>query len=47
MCSIAASREEKEDFFNSLQQALAEVPLSKPFDVLGDFNARVRSRGGT
>ena len=42
--TFAASRED-ELFFNNLQQALDEVPLTDPYIVLGDFNARVGSRG--
>ena len=38
---FAADREDKDNFFDNLHQALNEVPLSKAYVVLGDFNARV------
>ena len=40
----AASRIEKDEFYNLLHQALDEIPSSEMFIVLGDFNARVGSR---
>ena len=42
--TFAASRVEKDQFFDSLQQALDDVPPSECYVVLGDFNARVGSR---
>ena len=42
--TFAASRVEKDQFFDSLQQALDDVPSSECYVVLGDFNARVGSR---
>jgi len=44
--TFAASREEKNAFFDLLQQALATVPDRSCYVVLGDFNARVGSREG-
>ena len=44
--TYAASREEKNDFFDTLQQALSEVPSDECFVVLGDFNACVGSKVG-
>lgn len=44
--TFAASREEKNSFFECLLHALAEIPSSEPFVMLGDFNARVGSRAG-
>ena len=40
----AASRAEKDEFYDMLQQALDEVPSNEVFILLGDFNARVGSR---
>ena len=37
--TFAASREEKDEFFDSLQQALNMIPLRENFVILGDFNA--------
>ena len=44
--TYAASREEKNEFFDTLQHALSEVPSDECFVVLGDFNALVGSRVG-
>ena len=41
----AASRAEKISFFGDLQQALSPIPSNEPYILLGDFNARVGSRG--
>ena len=43
--TFAASREEKNNFLNSLQDALSSIPPDECFVMLGDFNARVGSRG--
>ena len=43
--TFAASRKDKNSFFNSLQDALSSIPSDKCFVMLGDFNARVGSRG--
>jgi hypothetical protein len=40
-----ASRENKEEFYDILQQALSGVPSKGVYVVLGDFNAHVGSRG--
>ena len=40
----AASRAEKDKFFDDLQQALSSIPSNQPYVILGDFNARVGSR---
>ena len=42
--TFAARRDEKNAFFDSLQQAVLEIPSTEPFVILGDFNARVGSR---
>ena len=42
--TFAASREEKDHFYNDLQQALDEIPSNDMYVMLGDFNARVGSR---
>ena len=42
--TYASSREEKEAFFDSLQQAMSTVPPCESCVMLGDFNARVGSR---
>ena len=42
--TFAASREEKDQFYNDLQQALDEIPPNYMYVMLGDFNARVGSR---
>lgn len=42
--TFAASREDKDNFFDNLQQALNEVPPNESFVILGDFNAHVGSR---
>ena len=43
--TYAASREDKEEFFDTLQQAVSGVPSQECYMMLGDFNARVGSRG--
>ena len=43
--TFAASRDEKDRFFDSLQDALSLIPCDECFVMLGDFNARVGSRG--
>ena len=42
--TFAASREEKESFYNVLQDALSTVPANEPYILLGDFSARIGSR---
>ena len=42
--TYAAQREEKDEVFNVLQQALSAVPPKENYVLLGDFNARVGSR---
>ena len=42
--TFAASRDEKDEFFNSLQDALSMVGTNETYVLLGDFNARVGSR---
>ena len=42
--TYASSREEKEAFFDSLQQAISAVPLDESCVMLGGFNARIGSR---
>ena len=42
--TYAAQREEKDEFFYVLQQALSAVPPNENYVLLGDFNARVGSR---
>ncbi len=43
--TYAASREAKEEFYDNLQSALDEIPAEDMYIILGDFNARVGSRG--
>ena len=45
--TYANSREEKNNFLESLQQAISGVPPEKYYVMLGDFNARVGSRVGS
>ncbi len=42
--TFAASREEKDNFFDSLQQALSAIPPNEYYVMLDDFNALVGSR---
>ena len=42
--TFAASREIKDEFYSTLQQALSSIPHRENFVLLGDFNARVGSR---
>ncbi len=42
--TYTASREVKGEFFDSLQQALSEIPSGDSFVLLGEFSARVGSR---
>lgn len=42
--TYAASRSEKDEFFDNLQQALSDIPSRDKYVMLGDFNARVGSR---
>ena len=42
----AASRAQKDQFYDDLQQALTAIPLDEMYVLLGDFNARVGSRLG-
>ena len=42
--TYAATREEKDEFFDTLQQALSGIPSQECYVMLGDFNARVGSR---
>lgn len=44
--NILASRQVKDDFFDTLQQAIAGVSSNEMFVLLGDFNAHVGSRSG-
>ena len=43
--TFRASREEKDKFYDNLQRALSFIPPQECYVVLGDFNARVGSRG--
>ena len=45
--TYAASRAEKDAFFDMLQQALDDVPSREPFVMFRDLNACVGSRLGT
>ena len=40
----AARREDKDAFFQDLERIIASVPSGELYVVLGDFNARIRSR---
>ena len=42
--TFAATREEKDNFFDMLQAALSSIPSEECYVMLGDFNARVGSR---
>jgi len=42
--TYGSSREDKEQFFSSLQQVLCDIPSQECYVVLGDFNTRVGSR---
>ena len=42
--TFAASRAEKDNFVNYLQEALDEIPPNETYVILGDFNACVGSR---
>ena len=42
--TFAASMEEKDSFFNSLQDAISLIPANEPSIMLGDFNTCVGSR---
>ena len=42
--TFAASREEKDEFYCVLQQALSSIPQRENFVLLGNFNARIGSR---
>ena len=42
---FAACRETKEAFYDDLQSVLDEILAEETYVILGDFNARVRSRG--
>ena len=42
--TFAATKEEKNEFFDSLQAALSSIPPDECFVMLGDFNACVGSR---
>ena len=42
--TFAASREEKDNFSSSLQEALNSIPSQECYVLLGDLNARVGSR---
>ena len=43
-CYAPASREMKDEFYNTLQQALSSIAHRENFVLLGDFNAHVGSR---
>ena len=45
--TFVASCEEKNVFFDDLQQVLDDIPSDEPFVLLGDFNARVGTRQST
>ena len=40
----AATRAQKDDFFQDLEQALITIPTTEPYIILGDLNAHVGSR---
>ena len=42
--TFAATREEKEAFFTTLQLALDEIPINDQYVMMGDFNARIGFR---
>ena len=42
--TYAASREEKNKFYDDLQQVSDKIPREEPYILLGDFNARVGGR---
>ena len=42
--TFAASRAEKDKFFDDLQQVLDKIPTREQYVILEDFNARVGSR---
>ena len=42
--TFGASRAEKNEFFDNLQQILDKIPSREQYVILGDFNARVGSR---
>ena len=42
--TIAASKEEKDDFYSMLQEVLSFIPSQECYVLLGDFNAHVSSR---
>ena len=44
--TFAATRVEKDKFYDDLQCALSEIPSREMYVVMGDFNARVGSRTG-
>ena len=44
--TFASSRDEKDDFYETLQQAILAVSSNECYMILGDFNARVGSREG-
>ena len=41
--TFCPSRDNKDQFFNNLQEALDTLPSSDPYVMLGDFNANVGS----
>lgn len=40
----AASREEKDKFFDTLQQAISAIPPREELMIMGDFNAHIGSK---
>ena len=45
--TFSARREEKDEFFNILRQFVLSVPDEDQFILLGDFNARIGTAGGS
>ena len=43
--AFCPSRDNKDQFFNNLQDALDAIPSSDPYVILGDLNANVGSVG--
>ena len=42
--TFAAKTEDKNNFFDILQDAISSIPSNESYILLGDFNARVGSR---
>ena len=45
--TFCPSRDDKDQFFNNLQEALDTEPSSDPYVMLGDFNANMGSRSSS